>query len=180
MRSVLRKKMLLALKIILPTLYLAALVFIFGNSLQTGAQSSASSSRVVDWIQGLFKRIAPHSKIATATGEDYLRLHEAIRILAHFAEFAVLGGLSAGCYLVYNAPKKYEYLGVGSTLFVPILDEMLQYFTAGRAAQFGDVLVDIIGGTAGFFCVIALCYFIRKGIEKNQTPKKEKEHGERE
>ena len=153
------------------------LVFIFGNSLQTGAQSSATSSRVVNMIQGILKRIAPHSKIATATGEDYLRLHESIRILAHFAEFAVLGGLGAGCCLVYNAPKKYQYLGVAGTLFVPVIDEILQYFTAGRAAQFSDVCMDVFGVIAGFSCVIALYYFIRKRIErKNQTLKKETEN----
>ena len=176
MRKFGKEKILFALKIILPTLYLATLVFIFSNSLQTGEQSSQTSSGVVDMVQSIFKIIAPNSKIATATGEDYLRLHEHIRVLAHFAEFAMLGGLAAGCCLAYNAPKKYEYLGIGNAIFIPILDETLQYFTAGRAAQFGDVLVDIFGGAVGFGLIFLLPIAVRY-IANKKGHKKEQNHG---
>lgn len=161
MRKVAQRKMLRALKVILPMLYLGMLVFIFSNSLQTGAQSSQTSSRVVDMVQAIFKAIAPNSKIATATGEDYLKLHQIIRVLAHFTEFAVLGGLVACCCLVYSAPKKYQYLAMVSTAIMPIIDETLQCFTVNRAAQFLDVCIDFCGGAVGLALVVGVYYLVR-------------------
>ena len=143
MRKFGKEKILFALKIILPTLYLATLVFIFSNSLQTGEQSSQTSSGVVDMAQSIFKILAPNSKIATATGEDYLRLHEHIRVLAHFAEFALQGFLLYGCFdrKVKNRIVYVLLLGLATAC----ADEFLQLFADGRAGQIRDVFIDFSG-----------------------------------
>ena len=162
-----------ALKILLPTAYLLLLVFIFGNSLQPGEQSAQTSSRVVDTVQAVVAWIAPESPIATATGEAYERLHADIRILAHFSEFVLLGALTCGCALAYGIKWKYFWLGLGSLLIVPILDETLQSFTANRAAELLDVMVDFSGGIVGFSLVLLFGYVYVRGSRLRSLWRKE-------
>ena len=61
--------------------------------MQEGEQSAEKSSEVVKAVQKVAAFFDPNSAIATATGEAYDRLHAAVRNWAHFAEFALLGGL---------------------------------------------------------------------------------------
>ncbi len=141
----------LALKILLPVLCGLWLVFIFTNSLRTGEESTVQSNAVVEAVQTVAKWVAPQSQIANATGEDYAKLHGIVRTLAHFAEFAVLGALAAWCYCAYTLQIRHCYIPVLGTLLIPLIDELLQKFTAGRAASLFDILVDSLGGLTGLF-----------------------------
>ena len=94
------------LRIVLTIACVVTIGFIFSNSLKTAEQSSAQSSTVVETIQKVAQVIAPESKIATATGEEYEALHELIRAWAHFAEFFLLGVLFGWCYCSYTLQKK--------------------------------------------------------------------------
>ena len=167
-----RKNMIFLLKIMLPVLYILTLAFIFGNSLQTGEESAQMSNQVVETVQEVVKIIAPQSPIATATGEDYERLHTSIRVLAHFTEFALLGMLACGCFLVYiqdcGLDKRYWLIGALSVVIVPCIDEWLQSFTANRAAEWADIWVDLSGGCIGFALILACFYGVVWILQKRK------------
>ena len=131
------------------------LIFIFSNSLKTGEASSAQSSAVVDTIQDVASVVAPESSIATATGEDYDRLHADVRKLAHFSEFMLLGALFMWCWYSYTDKKVWLTVPTAGVVLVPLIDEFLQIFTSGRGAEWMDVMLDVFGGLCGGF--LALC-----------------------
>ncbi len=166
-----KKNIIMALRIVLPVLCAATLIFIFSNSLRTGAQSSAQSSQVVDVVQDVAQAVAPESQIATATGEDYDKLHATIRNMAHVAEFVLLGASAAGCCLVYTQRKRYWWIGIGGLVLVPIIDETLQSFTANRGMEFHDMLLDFGGGMIGFAIVLGAFYGILWCINKRKEVK---------
>lgn len=148
---------------------LCLLAFIFGNSLASGDDSSAQSSVFVRAVQKLAGVFAPHSWVATATGEAYEKLHGIVRTSAHFCEFALLGALFTWCYRSYTDEKAYFFIVVCFLVLVPVVDEFLQTLTIGRAAEMKDVFTDTAGGFAGvLFAIItvAIASAIRKKRRK--------------
>jgi VanZ family protein len=166
----------LVLRILLPIACASVLAFIFSNSLKTGEVSSAQSSAVVDAVQAVFGVIAPNSAIATATGEDYERLHACIRLLAHFAEFALLGACLAAISL-HTAHKKgrlnlvkgvpFVCASIAGGIVFAVIDEIIQLTSEGRACEFSDVVLDTIGVVLGvaFACLVA---FVAHKIHKSR------------
>lgn len=150
-----KRTALLALRITLSLACALVLAFIFSNSLKTGNESSAQSSVVVAFVQDVAKAIAPWSGIAEATGEDYARLHNTIRTLAHFSEFALFGALACWCTLSYTRKKKAQIFPFCGVCLAPLIDESIQLFTAGRGAEWLDVFVDIAGGISGMGFALA-------------------------
>ena len=137
------------LRIVLTLACLLTFAWIFSNSLQTGEQSSQTSHTVTDTVQEVASVIAPSSPIATATGEDYERLHNDVRTIAHFLEFAFLGALLIFCYYSYTNSSALLILPLGLIFLTPIVDEYLQSFVGGRGTELKDVLIDTAGGFAG-------------------------------
>ena len=157
------------LRITLTLACLLVFAWIFSNSLQTGEESSSQSVAVVDAVQRVVKVFAPNSSIANATGEAYAKLHEDIRVLAHFCEFALLGALLVWCYRSYTSDKAFAFLPVVIVLLTPIVDECLQTTTLGRGAELFDVFVDSLGGICGCafaFITILIAWIIRKSKER--------------
>lgn len=142
------------LRIFLTALLLGLLGFIFSNSLQTGEQSSAQSGGVTALVQEIAKQIAPNSFVATAEGEAYERLHQIVRMSAHFLEFCALGAVMVWCFYSYTLKKRHAPLAFFCALITACLDELLQTRTAGRGAEVSDIIVDGLGSFAG--CVFAL------------------------
>ncbi len=154
-----------AMKILLPFACILWLGFIFGNSLRTGDRSSEQSSSVVGIVQAIARVVAPRSFAATAVGEDYDVLHSLVRTLAHFTEFAGLGGLLCWCHFAYTDKARYLYLPLLFALLMPCVDECLQLYTAERAGTLEDILVDCSGLIVGFIAAfIALA--IGKAVVK--------------
>lgn len=137
-------------RIFFPLCVVATLVFIFCNSLQTGEQSSVTSGGVVEILQEFARKTAPNSFVATATGKAYELLHAIVRMLAHFAEFAMLGAFVAWTYFAYLTDKRFFLVAFTFLLCMPIIDEYIQLTVAGRGAQVLDVLVDTLGSVCGF------------------------------
>lgn len=143
----------------------AVAAWIFSNSLQTGIESAAQSSAVVELVQTAAKVVAPDSWVANASGEAYDELHFIVRKLAHFSEFALFGFSLAICYASWTVRKKYVWIPLVLLLFVPLADEGIQLFTTARAAQLTDVLIDCGGDVCGFLLatgVLRLVYKISK------------------
>jgi VanZ family protein len=125
----------------------------------------------VDVVQDVASIVAPNSGIATATGAAYERLHELVRIFAHFAEFALFGALLLWCIASYSWKKSGFFLSVLGVILVPIIDENLQFCVAGRGAEFCDVCVDVAGGVSGILFAIVILMMIVHVVEKRQNKK---------
>jgi len=148
---------------IFTTLFCVVVVgWIFSHSLQTGVESAGQSSSIVEMIQKIARKIAPNGWIANATGEAYDKLHSIVRNIAHWAEFALLGASFAFCYVSWTKEKRFLVLPILGLIIVPIVDECLQLFTAGRGAQASDALVDIFGGVCGLFFVLSVLWLVYK------------------
>ena len=145
------------LRIFFSLALIGVLTFIFSNSLASGEVSSAQSYVVTEQVQDVVRVIAPESKIATATGDDFIRLHISVRTAAHFCQFALLGAVAFWCYLSYTRKKIYSLIAVIGTALTAVFDEFLQIFSEGRAWEWLDILVDIAGGMSGI--VFALLAF---------------------
>ena len=143
------------LRALLTLLCILMFAWIFSNSLKSGESSSKQSQTVVDSIQDVASVIAPDSSIANATGKDYEKLHMDIRTLAHFSEFALLGALLIWCYLSYTRAKLFLVIPFGIATLTPFVDEFLQTFSSGRAAEITDVVVDMLGLGFGMFLAFA-------------------------
>lgn len=165
----------IVLRVLLSLSLVAFVVWIFSNSLRVATDSAAQSQSVTQKIQDLFKVIAPGSFIATATGEDFDLLEDIIRVLAHFAEFALLGALCVWNYRAYTKDKRWMFLPFLVGTLVSVVDEILQYFTPGRAFEWLDVGIDLggvlVGGLFAFFTLWVGAGIYRK--IKNKRKKRE-------
>ena len=113
------------------------LMFIFGNSLQTGEVSGSLSRRIAEAVVQLFKSF----KIVVS---DFDLLHLMIRKLVHFTEFLVLGFLVqwVNSRQPLMADKKHVFF---LFLLAGFTDEFLQLFVDGRAGMLMDSLIDSSG-----------------------------------
>ena len=158
---------LIILRIVLTLACALTYAWIFSNSLQSGARSSAQSHAVTDAVQDTAQVIAPSSGVATATGKDYDALHNVIRSIAHFAEFALLGALLVWCYLSYTRQKAFAVIPFGLIVLTPIVDECVQLFTGSRAAELKDIFLDTGGGFIGAALAL-LAFFVFRAIFKRR------------
>lgn len=142
-------------------LSIACIAFIFSNSLDTGAESTAKSSLVTNFLNDSLDTI----------GLDTTVSHSTVRTLAHFVEFAALAVLI--CPLLFFAPIHISPLFTPVIcLAIAILDELLQTFSDGRAVQLIDVAVDVLGAIAGTVAFAAAYYviiLIRKASAKKAS-----------
>ena len=163
-----KEKLVWAVRIFLTVACAFAVGFILYNSIQPAVESSKQSSRVVEMVQTVVAVFAPDSPIVTATGRDYERLHGVVRTLAHFSEYALLGALGAWCYRSYTNKKIWLCVVDGGVTLMAVLDEWLQTFSAGRGAQFTDVVVDVLGGGVGIVFALFTVWCVGKVIRKRR------------
>lgn len=121
--------------------------FIFSNSLDDAARSSDKSGAVVAILQG----------IADVFFDNVIISENVIRTAAHFTEFALLGFCLI--FAVKTFTQKYIqniFIAFFTALAVAVIDEILQLFSDGRAADVLDIVVDFSGAVAGmlFFVFI--------------------------
>ena len=132
------------------------------------------SLAITDSVQDVAQAIAPSSKVATAKGEDYDKLHNFIRNLAHFSEFALLGALLIVCYFSYTKDKAFCFLPFGLIVLTPICDECLQMFTAGRGAELKDMLLDTAGGCLGALAGLIIVGLIWLIVKRSRAKRERK------
>ena len=81
-------------------------------------------------------------------GWEFLWLTEhIIRKTAHFAEYAVLGGLTARAAGIPGTERLKDALML--IFIVPFVDETIQLFVVGRSGQISDVWLDMSGAAVG-------------------------------
>lgn len=129
---------------ILSVLMGLTLLFIWGQSMVPAGLSSRESSRFVDMVNGLI----------SAAGSSFSVTDHMVRKTAHFLEYAVLGAETAlrnkWKFVVSPGRSGKNPETVFFWICVPVIDELIQYFTPGRACMIRDVLLDICGFAAGF------------------------------
>ena len=140
MRQTNRNKWILVLLVL-------CLAFIWGNSMLPIPQSKALSRWVLEWVRRLFGM--PPNPEPEETLNDHL-----IRKIAHFLEYAALGGLFTLYLGVRRSDgraqlRKLIAFGFGAAF----LDETIQVFSS-RGPGITDVWLDIAGYTVG--CLIVL------------------------
>lgn len=127
-------------------LILAALAFIWLNSLDSIPESAAKSAFVLKIITPFLERIVGSGNVT-----DHL-----VRKLAHFIEFGVLGVLLAA----YAAARKELRLQavincMSFSLAVAVVDESIQLFS-GRGSRVQDILIDFSGAVLGIALVLLI------------------------
>ena len=116
------------------------LCVIWGHSMMPAADSGSESNFLADWLMQYIPWM-----------DDYV-----IRKAAHFAEYAVLGGLLLGAF-----PKRGRdavLRAVLAGLLVALIDETIQLFSPGRSGQITDVWLDFAGAALGYLAVRLLTH----------------------
>lgn len=139
------------LRAIIYILIILNIAFIWSMSMYSKAESSGQSSSVIE----ILRDILP---ILHKVNDEVLTV--IVRKLAHFSEFAALGGLVASALWEYTDRKKLSY---SSLAFVTLLmcfsvastDETIQLFT-NRGCQVKDILLDFSGALFGFLIISAV------------------------
>ena len=128
----------------------ATLLFIWGNSLLPASVSAAISG----WLHGALTD-------NSAGGDGVLRK------IAHFTEFAFLGGLLFQLFRKQQEGKGTAFLlSFACGLFAAITDELLQHLSPGRAPRILDVCIDTAGVLAGIGVCLALSAIRKFTISK--------------
>lgn len=139
---------LILFRVVFTAALIACIMFIFRNSLENGAQSSARSQAVMQLVNSAL------AKVHLGPLSEHL-----IRKLAHFSEFALEGFLLMLCMRVYT--RRYvRHISVpmlGGVL-TAMADETIQIYSPGRSSQVTDVWLDSAGVLAGI--LIALVFMV--------------------
>ncbi|MBR1731600.1 MAG: VanZ family protein [Ruminococcus sp.] len=142
-------------KIILFVLTGAYIAFIWIHSTMDAKTSTGESTLVLEFLTNFFKSIGISAQLT-----DHI-----IRKSAHFCEFALLGCLTLWCGYLINKNIVKNLMSVGFVyLFVAVIDEYIQLFSAGRSCEVKDVLLDFTGSICGatFFIVIIIIILLVK------------------
>ena len=148
------------LRVVLWALVAAWMAVIFLFSAETADRSSETSGRIIRWLLTRFDR----SFLSLSPEEQLLRMEDwsfAVRKLAHFCIFALLGFLCFAAFSV-DLPLRRAFpaaLGLGTVR--AILDEVHQSFVPGRSCEFRDMCIDFAGVLLGAVFLLLILLLIK-------------------
>lgn len=153
---------LIAFRVIFTIALIACTAFIFRNSLESGALSSARSQAIMQKI----------NEILSVVNLGPLSEHT-VRKLAHFAEFTLEGFLLMLCLRVYtNRFVRHISWPLLGGMTTALLDETIQRFIPNRTSQVTDVWIDMAGVVFGALIALILLLIVR-GLMAFHAVKKE-------
>ena len=129
---------------------IGTMAFIFGNSREVAEQSSIKSEQVQQAVNAVAAKVGagPFSMLA-------------IRKMAHFSEFAMLGFWMMLCVQVcWGHALKVLGWPLFAGLFIAVLDETVQRYVPGRASSTVDVLIDFAGSLVGVLVALLIILII--------------------
>ena len=139
---------------------LAALAFIWGNSLDSAVESSLKSGRMRELIRPLLELLVGQGNVT-----DHL-----VRKLAHFCEYGALGILAGALLLVKKESGIFRWsYALLCALAVAVIDESIQLLADGRGAQVQDVLLDTAGSLTGLLAVWLIAVLVRRLRHRDRT-----------
>lgn len=135
--------------------------FIFYQGSRSVTVSQGISDHFVNRAVILVQKCLPSMNAATI----YQILNVAIRKLAHFTEYALLGG-GLFCYFKCHGQSKGNQwiYSLFIVLLLATFDEYVQLFV-GRTSSVRDVLIDLAGGIGG----VSVMTFMIKMIEVSKS-----------
>ena len=123
----------------------ACLCFIWGNSLQDGAQSGAMSGSIMEWVNTFLR-------LSESGAEN---LHHLIRKMAHFTEFACLGLLLTWLFGMMGEKRGHLFaMPLLCGMMAACVDETIQVFVPDRGPSSIDIWIDTCGVTAGMIALL--------------------------
>ncbi len=149
--------------IIFSILSLFLICFIFSNSMKNGSDSSKDSEKVSRFVANVINFIFKTEYTSDDVGSP-------VRTFAHFSEFAALSFcLSSSIRCITKKIKFFYLISIPFTVFIAIIDEIIQIFSEGRAFQFTDICVDSLGGLFGivFLCVMLKIFSFKGNNKRN-------------
>lgn len=157
-------------RLILPTLLIFQMCFIFIMSSFGHNSSDAQSNLFVDFIAQNFPHVRhglENNLISLST------LIFLVRKTAHFTEYAILGSLFF--INLRNTPKdlikRPLVISILFSFLYACTDELHQIFVPGRSAQFRDVLIDTLGASFGCLLIHTLLILFIKLKSKSNSNK---------
>ncbi len=146
---------------IMTALTVLAVGAIFYNSSLSAVESTEQSSPVTQMLNSILQSL--HIPVTLT--------ETVVRKLAHFTEYAILGALLATTvYLYAHTRLKTAAVTLIVGAIIPVCDESIQLFPAGRSCQVRDMVIDYTGVV--FATLIALWIISIK--EKRCKKRKEK------
>ena len=149
--------------IILTTITILWMVFIFSMSAKNATQSSSISGgftyNILNTFFEQFRSIDKTTQNGIVEGLQFI-----VRKSAHFLAYAILGGLCFENLSILDklSKKKTFFIALLISVLYAISDEIHQYFVPGRACQFRDVMIDSCGALTGIIVVIIFSKIIQK------------------
>ena len=135
------------------------MLLIFGFSSQTGTESGSLSALLSEPITKLLIRFADDSS-TEAESALFSRVDIGVRKIAHFTEYAILGGLLVLLFRIRRVRLIWLPWMIG-TLYA-VTDEWHQSFSPGRSCDPKDVLIDACGVLIGVLISFTLLQRWRK------------------
>ena len=129
------------------------LCFIWGNSLLPGEISGAISDAVKNLLRWCLSFLGLPPGGGGGGG--------LLRKVAHFTEFACLGGLFAWLFSMLRRPA---WLALGCGFLAACVDETIQIFVPDRGPSVFDVGIDTAGVAVGVTLLLLLHHIKRKQI----------------
>ncbi len=152
------KKWLLGLCILLTVGWMA---LIFGFSSQSGKESGGLSGVIAQPLTQLVVLLkGPVSPEEWA--ELYWQIDGAVRTAAHFAEYAVLGGLLMAAALLIQWGGVWLPWAVG--IIYACTDEWHQAYIPGRVCDPLDIVIDACGVLFGILVIKAIAHWRKKHV----------------
>ena len=134
-------------------LLVVTLCFIWGNSLLPGEISGAIS----DAVKNLLRWCLSFLNLPSGGGGG----GGLLRKVAHFTEFACLGGLFTWLFSMLRRPA---WLALGCGFLAACVDETIQIFVPDRGPSVFDVGIDTAGVAVGVTLLLLLHHIKRKQI----------------
>ena len=147
------------IRVVMLLLTIGWMAMIFGFSAQTGEESGGMSAMIAEPVTEM---LAALDGDMTAVEQEalYWQVDGAVRMAAHFAEYAVLGILLSLTWCSFRRVRLLEPWVTG--VVYAVADEIHQAFTPDRVCDPLDVLIDAAGVLLGALCIRYLIKIWRK------------------
>ena len=147
------------IKIILWTLVVSLMAFIFVMSAEPAVESSETSGRTLKIIFGII-----YPGFRDLNGEQQQKIIEQnqhfIRKTAHFTLYTVMGILVS--LAVAQHIKKFSLISYAIGTLYAVTDEIHQLYVPGRSGQISDVLLDSSGVLLGCIIIFILYRYVNR------------------
>ena len=152
-------------RVLLTTLTVLSLIFIFYNSLQSVAESGARSRAVSQTVSQGVETVTGQ----TMTKTERQNFHQLIRKAAHAVEYGAFTFFAVLCLFSWlGRLKGWPLAAFGFAALVSVADELLQRIPKGRFPRALDVLYDLAGAVLGLAVATLIAFLVARRRKKHE------------